>query len=147
VRHDEAFEYLLGHLGREEFVKHDFSDCLGPRYSIPGLVACWVTTLHIANTANKSLYEIRCDNGGSTDETISDLATYGLPWGTTQIVSRSRSSIYIEFILLERAILLLQFLSISISWGQIPSGTGPCLRLQVRRMQYHKIITNTTFEH
>ena len=39
IRNDESLRLILKHFGTEEFVNHDFNDCLEPRYSIPGLVA------------------------------------------------------------------------------------------------------------
>lgn len=39
IRNDESLRLILKHLGTDEFVKHDFSDCLEPHYSVPDLVA------------------------------------------------------------------------------------------------------------
>lgn len=39
IHNDENSRSILEHLKTDEFVKHDYSDCLRPAYTIPGLIA------------------------------------------------------------------------------------------------------------
>ncbi|KAL6714255.1 hypothetical protein ACLMJK_007678 [Lecanora helva] len=39
IHNDENPRSILEHLQTDEFVKHDYSDCLRPEYTIPGLIA------------------------------------------------------------------------------------------------------------
>jgi len=53
--HDiENLQLILGHLKKDEFVKHDYSDCLRPVYTIPGLIASLLDACNL--TANKISY-------------------------------------------------------------------------------------------
>jgi hypothetical protein len=59
----------------EEFITHDYSDCLSPRYTIPGLIA---SLLH-PNSITTSMYESSPSNRSSTDEKVLGLKKYTLP--------------------------------------------------------------------
>ena len=39
IHNNENSRYILEHLKTNEFVKHDYSDCLRPEYTFPGLIA------------------------------------------------------------------------------------------------------------
>ena len=59
IHNDENSRSILEHLKTDEFVKHDYSDCLRPEYTIPGLIA---TLLDACNqTANRISYGSRSD--------------------------------------------------------------------------------------
>lgn len=66
IQDDEHSQPIIEHLKTDEFVKHDYSDCLGPEYTIPGLIACLLDTR--STTANKLSYRYRSDNKGNADE-------------------------------------------------------------------------------
>jgi len=50
----ENSQTILDHLKRDEFVKHDYSDCLRPEYTILDLIASLLDACNI--TANKPSY-------------------------------------------------------------------------------------------
>ena len=54
IRDNESPQSILEHLKRDEFVKHDYSDCLRPEYTIPGFIASLLETCNI--TSNKPSY-------------------------------------------------------------------------------------------
>ena len=54
IHNDENSQSILNHLRTDEFVKHDYSDCLRPEYTIPGLIASLLDTCN--TTANKLSY-------------------------------------------------------------------------------------------
>ena len=123
IHTDKNSKLILEHLKTDKFVKHDYSDCLGPRYTIPGLIASLLDAGNI--TANKLSYGFRSVNSGSTDELGS--VKYGPPLVTLRIACQSQSRAYTEFIPP-----LLQLILISRSWCQAPSKAMMGLRLQVR---------------
>lgn len=51
---EEGFQRILKTLTKDEYVKHDFSDCLRPEYTIPGLITHMV---HMANAATALSYQ------------------------------------------------------------------------------------------
>jgi len=54
IRDIGNLQLILGHLKKDEFVKHDYSDCLGPEYTIPGVIASLLDACNL--TANKISY-------------------------------------------------------------------------------------------
>lgn len=62
IHNNENFQSVLEHLKRDEFVTHDYSDCLRPEYTIPGLIASLLDASNI--TANKPSYDFRSDSNG-----------------------------------------------------------------------------------
>ena len=46
---EEGFQGVSKTLTKDEYVKHDFSDCLRPEYTIPGLIT------HMINVANAAI--------------------------------------------------------------------------------------------
>ncbi len=54
IHNNENSQSILEYLKRDEFVKHDYSDCLRPEYTIPGLIASLLDGCNI--TANKPSY-------------------------------------------------------------------------------------------
>jgi hypothetical protein len=39
IRNEADVWSIVEHFKRDELVNHDYSDCLGPKYTIPGLIA------------------------------------------------------------------------------------------------------------
>jgi hypothetical protein len=54
IHNNENSQLILEHLKTDEFVKHDYSDCLRPEYTIPGLIASLLDTCN--ETANRIPY-------------------------------------------------------------------------------------------
>ena len=54
IHDNESPQSIIQYLTRDEFVKHDYSDCLRPEYTIPGLVASLLDACN--TTANKPSY-------------------------------------------------------------------------------------------
>lgn len=75
IRGDENLQSILGHFRTEEFVTHDYSDCLSPEYTIPGLIA---SLLH-PNSITANMYEPPPGNRSSTDEKVLGSKKYALP--------------------------------------------------------------------
>ena len=53
---EKGFQCILEVLTRSEYVQHDFSDCLMPEYTIPGLISHMV---HVSNAVNALSYQTR----------------------------------------------------------------------------------------
>ena len=66
IHNDENSQSILEHLKTNEFVKHDYSDCLRPEYTIPGLIASLLDASNI--TSNKLSYGFQSNYKGSADE-------------------------------------------------------------------------------
>ena len=107
---DESSELILKHFNTDEFVKHDYSDCLGPDYTIPSLIASLLKACSI--TADKISYKLRSDDKGNTDERKLGLMIYVPPLVITRIVYQCQTRAYITFMLLLRALSSLQFILI-----------------------------------
>ena len=99
IRDIGNLQLILGHLKKDEFVKHDYSDCLGPEYTIPGLIVSLLDACNI--TANKPSYEFPSVSKGNTDEL--GLMKYAPPLVTTLIAYQSQLRAYTRFMLLLRA--------------------------------------------
>ena len=56
ISSNENSVLVLQHFNTDEFVKHDYSDCLRPEYTIPGLIASLLKSCSI--TTNKLSYKI-----------------------------------------------------------------------------------------
>ena len=54
IHNSRNSQLILQHLKTDEFVKHDYSDCLRPEYTIPGLIASLLDASNI--TAKKPSY-------------------------------------------------------------------------------------------
>ncbi len=54
IHNDENSQSILEHLKTDEFVKHDYSDCLRPEFTIPGLIASLLDACN--TTANEISY-------------------------------------------------------------------------------------------
>lgn len=55
IHNNENAQSILEHLKTDEFVKHEYRDCLGPEYTIPSLIASLLDACNI--TADKLSYE------------------------------------------------------------------------------------------
>lgn len=62
IPNDENSQSILEHLKRDEFVKHDYSDCLKPEYTIPGLITILLDAYIM--TGKKHSYHFWSDNKG-----------------------------------------------------------------------------------
>ena len=60
--HNDEKQSILKHLKTDEYTKHDYSDCLRPEYTIPGLIASLLDECSV--TANKLSYGFRSNNKG-----------------------------------------------------------------------------------
>jgi len=135
IHNNENLQLILKHLKIDEFVKHNYGDCLRPEYTIPGLIASLLDACNI--TANKLSYGFRSDNKGSTNENVTGLMKYAPPLVITRIAYQSQSRAYTKFRLLVRAPRSLRLTLISKSWYQVPSKAMMGLSLQVRSRAYH----------
>jgi hypothetical protein len=111
IQNDENLQSILEHLKRDEFVKHDYSDCLRPEYTIPGLIASWLDASCI--TAKKPSYVFQSDNKSNTEESVLGSKKYVPPSVTPQISCQIRSRIFTKLMLLPRAFQSLQSILIS----------------------------------
>lgn len=50
IRNDDNLAYILEQLGNDDYLKHNFGDCLGPQFSIPGLIEVLLNAPGIHNT-------------------------------------------------------------------------------------------------
>ena len=66
IHNNEKLQSILKHLKTDEFVKYDYSDCLRPEFTIPGLIASLLDTCNI--TANKISYGFWSDSKGNANE-------------------------------------------------------------------------------
>ncbi len=135
IHNNENLQTILNHLKTDEFVKHDYSDCLRPEYTIPGLIASLLDACNIP--ANKILYGFQSNNKGNAEEKVIGLMKYVPPLITTRIACQSQWRAYTKFRLLVRALLLLRLTLISTSWCQAPSKAMMGLSLQVRLREHH----------
>ena len=101
IHNNENLQSILQHFKTDEFVKHDYSDCLRPEYTIPGLIASLVDTCK--TPANKISYGLESDNKGDADEKVIGLMKYAPPLVTTRIAYQRQWRAYIKFRLLVRA--------------------------------------------
>ena len=101
IHNNENLQSILKHLKTDEFVKHDYSDCLRPEFTIPGLIASLLDACNI--TANKISYEFWSDSKGNADEKVTGLMKYAPPWVIIWIACQSQSRAYTKFKLLVRA--------------------------------------------
>ncbi len=62
IHNNENFQLILKHLEADEFIKHDYNDCLRPEYTIPGLISSLLDICNI--TANKISYGSWSDCNG-----------------------------------------------------------------------------------
>jgi len=62
IHNNENLQSILKHLKTDEFIKHDYSDCLRPEYTIPGLITSLLDACNI--TANKISYGFWSDSKG-----------------------------------------------------------------------------------
>ena len=91
---------ILKHLKTDDFVKHDYSDCLRPEYTIPGLIASLLDTCSM--TAKEISYGSWSDDIGNADGRVLGLRKYATLLVTTLIAYQSQSRAYTKFILLLR---------------------------------------------
>lgn len=101
IHNNENLQSILKHLKTDEFMKHDYSDCLRPEYTIPGLIASLLDTSNI--TADNLSYGFRSDNKSNADERIIGLMKYTPPLVTVRITCQTQSRVYTRFRLLVRA--------------------------------------------
>ena len=95
IPNDENSRSILEHLKTDAFVKHDYSDCLGSGYTIPGLIASLLNACSI--TANKPSYGFWPVNKGNADEL--GLMKYTPPLVTPRIMCQSQPRAYTKFML------------------------------------------------
>ena len=101
IHNNENLQLILKYLKIDEFVKYDYSDCLRPEFTIPGLI---VSLLNIYNIiANKISYGFWSDSKGNADEKVTGLMKYAPPWVIIWIACQSQSRAYTKFKLLIRA--------------------------------------------
>lgn len=110
-QNDENSRSILEHFKTDEFVKHDYSDCLRPEYTISGLIAYLLDPC--SATANKLSYGYRSDNKRIIDARVSGLVKYAPPLVTPRIACQNQSRAYIKFMLFLRAPPSLQLILIS----------------------------------
>jgi hypothetical protein len=72
---DENLQLILGYFRTEEFITYDYSDCLSPGYTIPGLI----TSLLYLNSIMASIYKSSPGNRSSTNEKVLGSKKYVLP--------------------------------------------------------------------
>lgn len=99
--HTENPPSILQHLKADDFVKHDYSDCLRPEYTIPGLIASLLDACSM--TAKEISYGSWSDDIGNADGRVLGLRKYATLLVTTLIAYQSQSRAYTKFILLLRA--------------------------------------------
>lgn len=116
IHNKENSRLILEHLKTDEFVKSDYSDCLRPEYTIPGLILSLLNACSI--TANKPSYDFLSVSKDNTDEL--ELMKYAPPLVTPRIRCQSQPRAYTKFMLLPRTSLSLQTMLISRSQYQVP---------------------------
>lgn len=89
IRNREGAKSIPKYLKTDEFLNHDYSDCLSPQYTIPGLIISLLTSKDV--TINVALYITLTDKGDNTDNQVLGLKRYTLHLVTTQTRCQSLS--------------------------------------------------------
>lgn len=87
IHNDENSRSILKHLKTDEYVNHDYSDCLRPEYTIPGLIASLLDAC--SNTTNKISYGFWPDNRGNANEQTRIKYYYPIRVNTTLLVGNT----------------------------------------------------------
>lgn len=101
IHNDDNSQCILEHFKTDEFVKDDYSDCLRPEYTIPGLVQSLLDAC--STTANKLTYGFQPANKGNADKL--GLIKYAPPLVIPRIMCQTQLKAYIKFMLLLKALL------------------------------------------
>ncbi|KAI4260730.1 MAG: hypothetical protein LQ352_000122 [Teloschistes flavicans] len=102
IHHNESLQPILKHFKTDEFVKHDYGDCLRPEYTIPGLIASLLDAC--STPANQISYGFQSDNKGNAEEKVIGLMKYAPPLVTTRIACQRQWRAYTKFRLLVKAL-------------------------------------------
>lgn len=102
IHTNENLQSIVEHFKTDEFVKHDYGDCLGPEYTIPGLIASLLDAC--STPANQISYGFQSDNKGNTEEKVIGLMEYTPPLVTTRIACQRQWRAYTKFRLLVKAL-------------------------------------------
>ena len=124
---EEGFQCVLKTLIKDEYVKHDFDDCLRPEYTIPGLIT---HIIHVAKAAIVLSYWPP-SSGGKQDWRLVGPTKYLSISDTTLLLYQNRSNAYMRFVALPKMIRMFLFLSF-LSLVQNPSEARSRLHFQVR---------------
>ena len=99
IRDIENLQLILEHLKKDEFIKHDYSDCLEFKYIILDLIVSLLDACNIM--INKLSYEFSFVSKDNTDEL--ELMKYASFLITTLIAYQSQLRAYTRFMLLLKA--------------------------------------------
>ena len=135
IYNNENLKSILIYFKADEFVKHNYNDCLKLEYIIFNLITSLFNTCIM--TIDKLLYEFRFDCKNNSDKKETKLIKFASLLITIQIMCRSSSKVHTEFILFLKASSLLRMSLISRSWYQVLFKVITSFWLQIRSTKFN----------
>lgn len=130
ISNNENMQSILRHFKTDEFVRHDYSDCLQPGYTIPGLIESLLEVC--TSPASKTSYGVLFGHRDNSDKNVIGLMRYAPPSVTTRTVCLCRPTAHTRLRLLGWTSPHVQSTSISRSTYQAPFETIMRPQLPVR---------------